>query len=514
MTRRELLGLLGGMGIAAAASGCAARSLPLRQEDVAGAIRASRFAGLVSSLTEEFEYDAEVDGKMPTTLRGSLFRNGPGLFERAGLRRRSLMDGDGMVRAFHFLDRRVRFVNRFVRTEKFTEESAAGAFLYPSFSTQAPGGASANFWAGSKIKSQAQISVVFRNEKLYAFDESALPYELDPSTLATTGVATFGLKPDDTLYSAHPKIDPLTNEWIHFGIRYGAAFTLHVTVFAADGSLAQHRTIKLPRKVYFHDFFITRNHLVFHLHPLEIEIASFLLGRDSMADALRWRPGNGSVFLVLPRHGNAPPHLLETEASFMWHTVNAFEQDGSVVADFIGYRSPDHFLGPDAPTQAVMEGREGSFSHGGEYRRLRLDLAQKTVSTEVLDRGNIEWPMINPVHRCSAHRYAYVARTRPGDFFWSGLSRLDTAAGSSEDFFFEPGMFCGEPVFAPLPGIDYTLKSDMEPGYLLTEVYDSGRAKSFLAVFRADRISAGPVVKVRLTHHLPYSMHGCWVPLA
>ncbi len=89
------------------------------------------------SLTTAYDYHAAKSGKPPPTLNGTLYRNGPGLFDRDGYRKRHLLDGDGMIQAFDFADGRVRNRNRFVRTEKFVEESRAGAFLYPTWTTLA-----------------------------------------------------------------------------------------------------------------------------------------------------------------------------------------------------------------------------------------------------------------------------------------------------------------------------------------------------------------------------------------
>ena len=92
------------------------------------------------SLRTEHDYHPRIEGRLPKDLRGTLYRNGPGLFERAGYRKRHLLDGDGMIQAFDFTDAGVRFRNRFVRTRKFVEEERAGGYLYPTWSTRAPGG--------------------------------------------------------------------------------------------------------------------------------------------------------------------------------------------------------------------------------------------------------------------------------------------------------------------------------------------------------------------------------------
>jgi len=192
-SRRHFLRVLGAAGSGMLLSGCAVspalrrRALPsLEGDDPA-------YLGLGRSLLSEHDYGARIEGTLPADLRGTLYRNGPGLFDRAGLRKRCIMDGDGMVQAFAFGEQGVRFRNRFVRTRKFREEEAAGRFLYPSWSTQAPGGLWANAFEADAIQSQASITVYHRNGALLAFDDTGQPWELDPETLETRGETRLGL---------------------------------------------------------------------------------------------------------------------------------------------------------------------------------------------------------------------------------------------------------------------------------------------------------------------------------
>lgn len=509
LSRRQFLRLAGGASAFLALPGCAS-SPPLRKEvfpDFGDPARP--YLGLATSLREEYSYEARVEGKVPAVLHGTLYRNGPGLFDRGGLRKRSLLDGDGMVQAFRFHERGVHYRNRFVRTDKFVAEEASGSFVYPSWSTQAPGGFRANFLGAGRIKNQAGVTVYLWRGRLYAFDEMGLPYELDPETLVTIGQSRLGLPAELTIYAAHSKMDPLTGEWLHFGILYGFKPELHITVFAPDGRLKMHRAIALPRYVYMHDWFVSDRHMIFILHPAEIALWGFLLGRRSMADSLRWRPEHGNLIMVVDREGDAAPLVMETTACFMWHSINAHEKDGKIIADFIGYRNPDHFIGVDPVVSAVMSGRKGEPASPGEVRSYLIDPAARTIVEEILGQGNCEWPRVNELHRCHNYRFAYIARTRPGDFFWTSVSRIDMMTGRTGNYDFGEVAYCGEPVFIPVPGFRYMGDAE-EPGWIVTEVYDGHTKKSFLAVLRADRISDGPVAIVHLRHHVPFSYHGWW----
>ncbi len=512
LSRRQFLLLAGGAGAALALPACTFNP-PLRRGVFPGFGDAERpYLGLATSLRQEYDYPARVEGRLPPELRGILYRNGPGLFERGGQRKRTLLDGDGMVQAFRFQPEEVRYRNRFVRTRRFVEEEKAGNFLYPSWSTQAPGGWWANVWPTDKLLSQAGITVYLRNNRLYAFDESSYPYELDPVTLATIGESRLGMPADSTLFSAHSKIDRKSGEWLLFGIQYGPKPRLHLTQFSADGSLKRHRAIDMPRNIYFHDFFVSDRHVIFNLQPVEIGIWSFLFGTQSMAGSLSWRPERGSDILVLERDGNSPPLWLSTDACFMWHSFNAWERQGEIVADFIGYANPDHLIGNDPVVFAVMEGRRGNYRFPGELRRYRIDPGRRTIRQEILDRGSYEWPRINDLHLCHPYRIGYVGKCRPGEFFWSIITRIDMESGVTANFDFGEGVYCSEPVFIPRPGHRYDPGDPREPGWLTTEVYDSHTRRSYLAVLVAERLEDGPLAKVHLNHHAPFSYHGFWQP--
>ncbi|KAF0216191.1 MAG: all-trans-8'-apo-beta-carotenal 15 [Geobacteraceae bacterium] len=510
LTRRDFIKLCGGAGMALSLPGCAV-SPPLRKDVFPDfGLPDHTYLGLATSLREENDYEARVEGMIPAGLRGTLYRNGPGLFDRNGLRKRNLLDGDGMVQAFTMHDTGVRYRNRFVRTRKYQEEAAAGRFIYPSWSTQAPGGLWANFWAADRVKCQAGVTVYLRNGRLYAFDDTGLPYVLDPATLETAGESRLGLPDGFSVYSAHSKIDPRTGEWLHFGVRYGPDPMLHITIFAKDGGLKSHRLFPVPRYVYMHDWFVSDRHLIFQFHPAEIAFWGFLLGIRSMADSLRWRPEKGNLMMVLERERDAAPLFLHTDACYMWHSVNAYEKGREIVADFVGYENPDHFIGPDPVAAAVMAGRRGEYIFPGELRRYLIDPARKAVRQETLDRGSYEWPRVNELHRCHGYRFGYLAKCRPGEFFWSFITRVDMGTGRTESYDFGEGVYCTEPVFAPKPGFRFEPDAPHEPGWLLTEGYDSRTRKSFLAVLEAERVADGPVAVIHLTHHVPFSYHGFW----
>ena len=176
MTRRETLNVAVAAAAAPILGSCSADAArvsappPLPQD-------LEWLAKLAEGLPEEVDYVVEVEGRLPAGLSGTLFRNGPGLFERGGFRKRMIVDGDGMIRATTFANGRARFRNRFVRTTKYIAEQKAGAFLYPTWTTPAP-----RFFDNIPCipsHSQAGVTPVVKAGTLYAFDELGAPWALD-----------------------------------------------------------------------------------------------------------------------------------------------------------------------------------------------------------------------------------------------------------------------------------------------------------------------------------------------
>lgn len=493
LSRREFLALTGGCASAAIFSGCAASSLPIESPSFQDQDY-QRFPALAlaTSITNEYNYEAVVVGRIPQEIRGTLYRNGPGLFERSGLRKRCILDGDGMIQAFRIADGKLRFQNKFVRTEKYVQESQAGRFIYATWSTQAPGGVLGNLFGG-RAKSQAGITVLARNDKLYAFDDLSPAYELEAATLRTMGSTTLGMPQDSTILFAHSKIDGKTGEWFLFGIEFGAKATLHITILDKTGQLKRHQAFKLPRAVYVHDFFVTDRHIIFSLPSAHINLFDYISGQKSVLGAMSWKPEIGNIILVFDRWDEKAPLRLEAESCWMWHALNAYEEGDEIKADCIGYQNPDHLLGNDPALCAIMFGRRGQYNYPGEIRRYVINTAKKKNRLEILDKGDYEFPFVNPQYACQKHRFGYFAKRYKEGYFFTGIARVDMKTLKSASYNFGKGVFCSEPIFVPKPNHAYSPDADSEPGWLLTEVYHSGKQKTLLAVFSANHVSDGPI---------------------
>ncbi len=131
---------------------------------------------------------AGITGHIPAWLRGSYYVNGPARFERAGVRVKHWLDGDGIMYSRRFTDDGVRFTSRFVQTPKLRDEEAAGRFLYRGFGTAFPGD---RLRRKVMLEPPVNVSVYPWAGKLLAFGEQCLPLELDPVTSNFAGEYDF-----------------------------------------------------------------------------------------------------------------------------------------------------------------------------------------------------------------------------------------------------------------------------------------------------------------------------------
>lgn len=458
--------------------------------------------GLATSMLVEHDYYPVIEGALPDGLRGTLYRNGPGQFELGGARKTHLLDGDGMIQAFDFDHGRVRYRNRFVRTEKYLTEQQAGRLVLPTWTTRAPGGMLRN--AGHRIRSQAGVTTLVKGDCLYAFDEVGLPYGLDPHTLETRGeqpVGPEGLRLD---YKAHTKTDARTGDWVLLAFEHGPRNHIHLVEHDRQGNYRRHQRVASPRASYIHDWFLTEHYALVLLHPIELSLPRYLSGLSSFTDSLSWKPDHGNLLMVLDRSGHEPPLTLEAPASFMWHSLNAYEQGAGIIADFVGYEAPDHFIGERAAFRQIMTGEQGLAQHPGMLHRYVIDLASKRLTQEIICERNCEFPMPDLRMATKRHRYGYMTTAPAPTVFHNGLARIDVDSGRLDIADMGERTHLGEPIFVPDPVVPG------EHGWLLSLGLDGVSGNSFLGVFRSEALDDGPLARVWLTHPTPLSFHGYW----
>ena len=453
---------------------------------------------------DEADYRVEAaEGEVPAYLRGSYYVNGPAGRGRGDVRYRHWLDGDGMVAALHFTDDGVRFVCRFVRGTKYTDEEAAGESLFRAFGTRFEGD---RLKRGIGLESPVNVSAWHWNGTLLAFGEQGLPWELDPVTLETRGEYTFGGRLNAiSPLSAHPHFDPETGEMFNFGISFSARHpSLTLYRFAGDGQLILRQRLPIEHPCSVHDFGLGPRHAIFYLSPYLLDVEGLMQGGKTLMETLSWRPEQGSRLLLASRESGERVADVAIGSGYCLHLANCFEVDGKLSIDVIELERPvyDQYDLPELFTEVRR----------AQPKRYVVDPEKgELVDTLALDYRNMcDFPAIDPRRAGRETRDVWVlgisATEHPGRKFFDQVVHLDWRSGEVDIFQAPPAHYLGgEPIFLGDP-------ADEDRGSVICQCFDAqNRTMSFL-LFDAFDVASGPVAVLPLREPIHLGFHASFQP--
>jgi carotenoid cleavage dioxygenase-like enzyme len=420
--------------------------------------------------------DLPVLGELPRELNGTLFRNGPNPQFPLG---HHWFLGDGMIHAFTLRDGRAAYRNRWVRTPKFLAEREAGRPL---------GGAL--FREGGV----ANTNILAHAGRLLALEEAHAPIEVDPATLRTLGPRPLGGAGPVT---AHPKIDPETGEMWFFGYSAGGPLSRAIRFGAVDraGAVTGLGRFDAPYCSMVHDFILTECHAVFPIMPLAGSLRRALRGGLPFA----WQPELGGHVGVMRRDGGAASlRWFHAETGYVFHVMNAWEEDGRILADVMRYEEPPLF--PRADGKPTDPARATPY-----LCRWTIDPDGGTdaFTSQTLDDLSGEFPRVDDRRAGRSYRHGWFVGSREDAF--DTLAHLDHVTGTRTLLELPPGDATSEPVF--VPRAPDAAEGD---GWVLAVIWRGAERRSELLVLRADAIQDRPVATVRLPQRVPFGFHGNW----
>ena len=439
--------------------------------------------------------DLPVKGEIPKELRGTLYRNGPNP-RFAPRDAYHWFAGDGMVHAFHIADGRVDYRNRWVRTPRWQLEDEAGENLFGVLGNPMTSDERVQGLDGGV----ANTNIVWHGGRLLALEEAHAPSELDPASVETKGTFDFHGTPLARV-TAHPKFDPETGEMVFFAYSLEQWFSPIVGYYVADadGRLTRSDTFEAPFSSMVHDFFVTQNYVAFPILPLTGDLDRAMAGGPAYA----WEPDKGSHIGVLRRDAPvAEMRWFRAEPAYVFHPMNAYEENGKLIADVMKY--------PEAPLFPHADGTPGD----PERARARLvrwifDLSgnSDSVVEEPLDDMPGEFPRFDERYAGLPYRYGWFAyRDLAGDSpSFNGLAGIDLKTGKRQSYAMADGDAVAEPIFVPR-----SPDAEEGDGWLLTVAYRGNEQRSDLLIFEAQALSDGPIAEARLSSRVPFGFHGNW----
>jgi carotenoid cleavage dioxygenase len=441
---------------------------------------------------ERDDHDLEVQGSLPTGLRGTFLRNGPNP-RFAPLGAYHLFDGDGMLHGLT-LDGEggASYSNRWLRSAGFEAELAAGRSLFGGLSDfRLP--PDEIFATVGPVKNTANTHVVRHAGHILALMEGVGPLEVT-ADLRTVGPFDFGGALVGSM-TAHPKTDPVTGELVFFGYSPVAPY-LRVHTASADGTLTWSTEVELPGPVMMHDFVITATKVVIFDLPAVFDIHALIAGEPG----IYWDADRGARIGVLDR--GAPGDTttwIDVDPFWVFHFLNAHDQpDGSLSVTGCRTDRLNTAFGMD----------ELDRPYRPSLHRWDIDPIAGTVVTTQLDDRPTDFPRINDDRAGLPHRFGFSGHTgtwTEGEASFDGVIKFDLEAGTSIEHLYGPGVVCGEHVHAPDPSSDAE-----DGGWLLNFVHDLGTGQSSVVVLDAGTLEES--ARVLLPRRVPFGFHGSFLP--
>ncbi|BBZ24282.1 carotenoid oxygenase family protein [Mycolicibacter hiberniae] len=440
--------------------------------------------------------DLFIEGELPDDLAGVFYRNGAEPLYPPTDEDYHWFDGDGMVYAFFIEDGRVSMRSRWVRTEKLELELKHGRRLFGVLDNPATTDPLAR---GTRYNT-ANTNIILHGGRLLALMEGAPPVRLEPRTLDTLGEEHYG-GVITTTFSAHPTVDYATGELINIGSvphRPGDEPAIHYEVVGSDGNLLRYEVIPIPHQTLMHTFFVTENHVVFPVTPLDISVQRAMSGGPMVA----WDPERPTKLGVMPRTGSAADvRWFEAPPRHMMHQANVWEDNGRIIADVAAAEGTALF--PD-----VHGNRRSHAETQQSLRRWTIDPSAGTdvVDERIISDHDIQFPrpddrmMTRPSRNVFANSNLHSVDGRADGM--DSVLRVDTETGAEDVYHFGDGAAAGELIFAPRIG-----GADESDGYAVTLVHRAGAAETELVVFDAGNLADGPLARVRIPFRIPSGFH-------
>ena len=441
---------------------------------------------------------ATLEGRWPESLVGALYRNGPGWFDRAGVRYQHWFDGDGLVQAWHIGGGRVTHSARMVGTHKFLQEQRSGKFELPA--------------AGTLIESPAPIrnnddvntantAVIRLGGRLFALWEGGSAIEIDPDSLQTRGPVTWR---DDLVaapFSAHPLLERDGSAWNFGSLAFFRGSGLVIWRIRPDGTLGSFQVLNTPEPGYLHAFAMTRRHLVFMLMPISLSTVD-----GAFFERMRFETHKACRVALVPKDALDAPRWFECDFAAAYHFGDAYEHGDEVVMRVVRHQDAEEARSPMA---SAMRGERGNTTFGTDLASLHLDLKSGAARWEAHEVHGVEFPVFD--ERTAGHEparlFAPCTVGRADAPYFNGIASIDATRGRLRTWRYGSRILAEEHRFVPRPG-----SRRAGDGWLLGTLLDYERGRSGLALLDAGRVDDGPVATAWVPYSVPLGFHGWFAP--
>lgn len=455
----------------------------------------TKYANGFESLNNETEINRlDITGKIPEWITGSLIRTAPSKFETNKQNLNHWFDGFAMLHQFSFENGQVGYRNKFVKSNAYKEFKNNGELKLSEFATDPCESIFAkikSFFTPPKATDNPNVNTGMIGKYAVAMTETPMPVIFDEDTLKTVGHLKFKDDLKGLLTVAHPHFDPdgtMYSYLLEFG--YKSKYRVFQVPFkGTERELIA--TISSKEPGYIHSFGMTENYIILAEFPFAVNPLKLKFSDKPLIANYKWKPELGTKFHIINKNTRKLESTIKSEAFFCFHHVNAYEKFGQIIVDLIAF--DDAQVIQDFYLDNL---RNDEVYATGNLRRYTLDPSKELILSEELSESKMGLPRIDYDFNGIDYNRMYAVGTQtPGNFYDSLVTR-DMKTGK-EDWWYEEGCYPGEPVL---------IKKDKKEAVVLSVVFDSETAKSFLLILDAHTFKE--IGRAQLPQHVPFGFHG------
>uniref|UniRef100_A0A8C5G054 Retinoid isomerohydrolase n=1 Tax=Gouania willdenowi TaxID=441366 RepID=A0A8C5G054_GOUWI len=477
-----------------------------------------------------------ITGRIPSFLKGSLLRLGPGLFEVGDEPFYHLFDGQALMHKFDFKNGQVTYYRKFVRTDAYvraiTEKRVVitefGTFAYPDPCKNIFSRLFFSYFKGVEVTDNCLVNVYPVGEDYYAVTETNYITKVNTDTLETLKKVDMCNYVNINGVTAHPHIE-----------RDGTVFNIGNCM--GKGATLAYNIVRTPptQKGFFG---MSDNHFVFVETPVKINLLKFLsawsIRGSNYMDCFESNESQGTLFhLARKDPGEYIDHKYKGAPIGMFHHINTYEDGGFIVVDLCAWKGFEFVYNYlwlanlranwDEVKKAAMMAPQPEVRryvipldvHKEEQGKNLVSLPYTTATAvmhadgmiwlepEVLFSGPrqaFEFPQINYA-RYAGKNYTYTYGLGLNHFIPDRICKLNVK--TKETWVWqEPDSYPSEPLFVQTPDA-----IDEDDGVLLTIVAAPGSQRpGYLLILNAKDLSE--VARAEVECSIPVTFHGMYKP--
>jgi len=486
-----------------------------------------------SERTEFDEHEVAVTGSIPAWLRGTFYRNGPGLLEMGNRSVGQYFDGLAKPYKFRLSGAKAFYATKFLKSQEYKQwiEKNDVRMKMPLFPlVPSPNYLERMSRMDTDYSDNTNINIWKTGDHMYATTDASTCIEIDPITLDTKG---YGLPIEGVdsskmgLSAAHPGKTVDGRGTLNYFINPAEIMGHHMEMYVDTPDMKRRilGRVKVPFLTSMHSFAVTENYAVVFYYPTEMAMSDYLLGKtDHASSMLHWHGElNTTVYIFDIRKTDAEPQIVSTVPFYAMHQINAHETvnakgDLQLNIDILTYHDAAFM------TQTTTFGTLSVFRDVHKMKdfyvnpsfqpptptRIRIDLASKQTSFEphpIKDKkGNViscELPRINENYRGKQSCIFYATCGVAGDYK-QYVGKINLCTGEN-NLLYTPAEYADEPVFVANPS--GTAEDD---GVIMMTKLDGAKNKTFLHVVDAQTFTEKARVYAPI-HHTS-GIHASWFP--